>query len=220
MSEFNFDLPIERKNTGCYKWDRLNQGPGVIPMWVADMDFACPPPVIETVRRRADHPVYGYPVRTEQYYKAIEGWMKKRHGYPVAREHLAFAPPGVIYGMNTVLKLLTKERDKVLIHVPNYDPLFSIVTRNHRTLLESPLRRQGDRFVMDFEDLECKAKAGLSVLLLTSPHNPTGRVWTKEELKRLTEICLRYDVFMLVDEIHADFTTNDRPHIAFGTLGE
>lgn len=220
MSEYDFDLIIDRKNTACYKWDGLDIDADVLPMWVADMDFACPPPVVEAVRRRALHPVFGYPIRTERYYNAIEGWFKKRYDYGLSREHLAFAPPGVIYGMNTVLKLITKEGDKVLIHAPNYDPLFNIVTGNNRTLVESRLIWRGDRFFMDFDDLERKAKEGLSALILTSPHNPTGRVWTKEELTRLAEICMRYGIFMLVDEIHADFTSKKRPHNPFGTLGE
>jgi cystathionine beta-lyase len=220
MSEFDFDLLIERKNTASYKWDGCNEDAEVIPMWVADMDFACPPPVVEAVRRRAEHPIYGYPIRTERYYKAIENWFNRRYGYALHREHLAFAPPGVIYGMNTILKLITKKGDRVLIHVPNYDPLFAIVTHNNRTLVTSPLIRDGDRFVIDFEDLKRQAKEGLSALILTSPHNPTGRVWTKEELSKLAEICVQYDIFVLVDEIHADFTAKKCPHTPFGMLGE
>ena len=218
--DFDFDFLFDRKNTASYKWDGLNVDADVLPMWVADMDFACPPSVVEAVRRRAEHPIFGYPFRTERYYKAVIGWFKKRYGYDMPRKYLAFAPPGVIYGMNTILKLITTEGDKVLIHMPNYDPLFFIVTRNKRTLVESPLIRQGNRYVMDFDELERKAKEGLSAMILCSPHNPTGRVWTREELERLANICLRYGVFMLVDEIHADFTSRDYPHTAFVKMGE
>ena len=220
MGEFDFDRVFDRKNSGSYKWDGLPVGDDVIPMWVADMDFACPPCVVEAVVKRAQHPIYGYPLRTSRYYEAVEGWFKKRHGCVIPREYLAFAPPGVIYGMNIALKLLTKEGDRVLIHVPNYDPLFDIITRNNRKMITSKLLRQDGRYTMDFEDLERKAKEGLSALILTSPHNPTGRVWTREELERLSEICLRHDIFVLVDEIHADFTSAKNPHTAFIKFGE
>ena len=219
-NSFDFDQIIDRKDTASYKWDGLDVDSDVLPMWVADMDFACPPPVVEAVRRRAQHPIYGYPIRTERYFKAVEGWLKNRHGFDLPRKYLTFSPPGVIYAMNTALKLLTGKGDKVLVHAPNYDPLYIIVTDNHRILVESPLKQQGDRFIMDFEDIERKAKCGLSALILCSPHNPTGRVWTGEELERVADICLRYDISMLVDEIHADFTTKEYPHTAFGKLGD
>lgn len=221
--KYDFDTYIDRRGTFSFKWDT---GPDyfgrddVIPMWVADMDFACAPCIVEAVKARAAHPIYGYAVRQQPYFDAVLGWLKKRHGFTVSQEYLTFAPPGVIYAMNVMLRILTKPGDKVLIPMPNYDPLFDMVSGGGRELVESPLICQGGRYTFDFEDLETKAATGVKVLILSSPHNPTGRVWTREELERLADICLRNQIFMLIDEIHCDFVPPDHPHTTFGLLGE
>lgn len=221
--KYDFDTPIDRRGTSSYKWDT---GPDyfgrddVIPMWVADMDFACAPCIVEAVHRRADHPVYGYAIRQQPYYDAVLGWLKKRHGFTVSQEYLAFAPPGVIYAMNVMLRILTQPGDQVLVPMPNYDPLFDMVTRGGRTLVESNLVWRDGHYTFDYDDLERKAAGGVKVLILSSPHNPTGRVWTRGELERLAELCLRHNVFMLVDEIHCDFVPKTHPHTTFGLLGE
>ena len=192
----------------------------VIPMWVADMDFACAPCVVEAVQKRAAHPVYGYGMRQQPYYDAVMGWLKKRHGFEVNYEHLAFAPPGVIYALNVMLRILTKPGDRVMVPMPNYDPLFDMVTRGGRKLVETPLVWKDGRYTFDFADMEAKAASGVKVLVLSSPHNPTGRVWTRQELEGVAEICLRHNIFMLVDEIHCDFVPPEHPHTTFGLLGE
>ncbi len=221
--KFDFDTPIQRRGTSSYKWDT---GPDyfgrddVIPMWVADMDFACAPCIVDAIKTRADHPVYGYAIRQQPYYDAVLAWLKKRHGFTVSQEYLAFAPPGVIYAMNVMLRILTQPGDKVLIPMPNYDPLFDMVTRSGRELVETPLVWREGKYTFDFEDLEQKAAQGAKVLVFSSPHNPTGRVWTREELSRLAQICLDHGIFMLIDEIHCDFVPPSHPHTTFGLLGE
>ena len=223
MMKFDFDTPINRRNTSSYKWDTCNDFFGrddVIPMWVADMDFACAPCIVEAVKKRAAHPVYGYAARQQPYFDAVLGWLKKRHGFETTREYLAFSPPGVIYAMNVMLRILTKPGDKVLIPMPNYDPLFDMITRNDRVLVETGLVWENGRFTFDFDDLEEKAASGPKVMILSSPHNPTGRVWERSELERLAQICLKNHIFMLVDEIHCDFVPKDHPHTTFGLLGE
>ena len=221
--KYDFDTPINRRNTFSFKWDCDMDYFGrddVIPMWVADMDFACAPCIVEAVQKRAAHPVYGYGVRQQPYFDAVQGWLKKRHGFDVSIEHLAFAPPGVIYAMNVMLRILTKPGDKVMVPMPNYDPLFDMVTRGGRKLVESPLVWRDGRYTFDFKDMEAKAASGVKVLVLSSPHNPTGRVWTRQELEGVAEICLRHNIFMLVDEIHCDFVPPEHPHTTFGLLGE
>lgn len=220
---YDFDTPVDRRGTFSYKWDAEADYFGredVIPMWVADMDFPCAPCVVEAVQKRAAHPVYGYAVRQQPYYDAVLGWLEKRHGFTVSQEYLAFAPPGVIYAMNVMLRILTQPGDRVLVPMPNYDPLFDMVTRGGRQLVETPLVWRDGRYTFDYEDLEEKAASGVKVLIFSSPHNPTGRVWTRGELERLAQVCLRHGVFMLVDEIHCDFVPRSHPHTTFGLLGE
>lgn len=221
--KFDFDTPINRRGTASFKWDT---GPDyfgredVIPMWVADMDFPCAPCVVEAVKRRAEHPVYGYAVRQQPYYDAVMGWLNRRHGFAVSQEHLTFAPPGVIYAMNVMLRILTEPGDKILIPMPNYDPLFDMVTRGGRELVETALVLKDGRYTFDFEDLAAKAASGVKVLVFSSPHNPTGRVWTRQELSQLAQICLDNGIFMLIDEIHCDFVPPQHPHTTFGLLGD
>ncbi|MCI9648222.1 MalY/PatB family protein [Oscillibacter sp.] len=220
--KYDFDTLLERKGTSSFKWDTGMDYFGrddVIPMWVADMDFACAPCVVEAVQKRAAHPIYGYTVRQQSYYDSVMGWLKRRYGFSVSQEYLCFSPPGVIYAINIVVRILTEPGDTVLIPTPNYDSLFDLVTRNGRILAESPMRWENGRYVLDYEDLERKAERA-KALIFSSPHNPTGRVWTREELERLTEICMRHDVFMLFDEIHCDFILKENPHTTIGLLGE
>lgn len=221
--KFDFDTYIERRGTSSFKWDANGQYYGsddLTPMWVADMDFACCPAVQNAVMKRAQHPIYGYTVRQQPYYDAVMGWFKRRYNFSIKQEHLVFAPPGVIYAMYVVLKMLTKPGDKVLIPMPNYDPLFDMVKKSGRILVESPLIKVGESFTFDFCDLERKAQSeDIKVMLLSSPHNPTGRVWSRDELSHLADICLKHHIFMLIDEIHCDFVPKGR-HTAFGTLGE
>ena len=218
---YDFDTPINRRNTFSFKWDCDMDYFGrddVIPMWVADMDFACAPCVVEAVQKRAAHPVYGYGMRQQPYYDAVMGWLKKRHGFEVNYEHLAFAPPGVIYALNVMLRILTKPGDRVMVPMPNYDPLFDMVTRGGRKLVETPLVWKDGRYTFDFADMEAKAASGVKVLVLSSPHNPTGRIWTEEELRRMAEIIGQNRLRVVSDEIHCDLNRTGLRRIPMGKV--
>lgn len=221
--KYDFDTPINRKGTSSYKWDTGLDFFGhddVIPMWVADMDFPCAPPIVEALQKRAAHPIYGYVVRQQPYFDAVQQWLKKRHGFSVSQEYLTFSPPGIIYAMNVMLRILTRPGDKVLIPTPNYDPLFDMASRSGRKVVESPLVWRAGQYTFDLSDLSQKAARGVKVFILSSPHNPTGRVWTREELEAVAKICLKHHIFMLIDEAHCDFVPKSHPHTTFGLLGE
>lgn len=225
MGYYDFDTVIDRKNTDSFKWDMNEELFGeedVISMWVADMDFACAPPIVEAIKKRAEHPIYGYTVRRREFVQAVAGWLQKRHNCTVPEEWLAFAPPGVIFAIHTMLQIITEKGDKVAVQMPNYDPLFDLVNKTDRKLVECPIERSGDgEYNVDidlFREIISREKP--KAIIISSPHNPTGRVWTRSELESIAGICLENDVFMIVDEIHADFVAKERNHIAFASLGE
>jgi len=218
-----FDRQIDRRETGAYKWSGGRYGleeDRIIPMWVADMDFACPEPVVTAVKERAAHPLYGYTVRDQGYEAVIAGWMKRRYGFEPREEWLAFAPPGVLYAIYTMLRILTEKGDGVLVLMPNYDPLHEVVTKSGRRLAESLLSIKDGKIEIDFDDLESKLAGDVKVMIISNPHNPSGRVWRREELQRVAELCGRYGVFVISDEIHADFVSQKYGHTAFPSLGE
>ena len=200
--KYDFDELIERRGTGCVKWDEAS--PEVIPLWVADMDFKAAPAILEAVRKRAEHGVFGYTVVEEDYYVAIISWFQRRHQWKIRREEILYTT-GVVPAMSVAIKALTMPGEKVLILSPDYNCFFSSVRNNGCEVLESGLKRVGDTFEVDFEDFEAKcADEKTTVFLLCNPHNPTGRVWTKEELERMNDICLKYGVKVVSDEIHCE----------------
>ena len=200
--KYDFDELVERRGTGCVKWDEAS--PEVIPLWVADMDFKAAPAILEAVRKRAEHGVFGYTVVEEDYYVAIISWFQRRHQWKIRREEILYTT-GVVPAMSVAIKALTMPGEKVLILSPDYNCFFSSVRNNGCEVLESGLKRVGDTFEVDFEDFEAKcADEKTTVFLLCNPHNPTGRVWTKEELERMNDICLKYGVKVVSDEIHCE----------------
>ena len=200
--KYDFDELIERRGTGCVKWDEAS--PEVIPLWVADMDFKAAPAILEAVKKRAEHGVFGYTVVEEDYYVAIISWFQRRHQWKIRREEILYTT-GVVPAMSVAIKALTMPGEKVLILSPDYNCFFSSVRNNGCEVLESGLKRVGDTFEVDFEDFEAKcADEKTTVFLLCNPHNPTGRVWTKEELERMNDICLKYGVKVVSDEIHCE----------------
>lgn len=218
-----FDKIIERKGTDSFKWDMNTEYFGrddVIPMWVADMDFACAEPIVEAVQNRAKHPVYGYTVRKDGYYDAVLGWFEKRHSFKCPKEWLVFSPPGVIYAVWVMINILTKPGDKIATLMPNYDPLFDAVTKTGRTLITEAMINTGHTYCIDFEKTEAMLSKDVKVLILSNPNNPTGRVYTKEELEHLGRLCLKYHVYVIVDEIYSDFILPGHRHIPFASLGE
>ncbi|MEW8956352.1 MalY/PatB family protein [Clostridium sp.] len=212
----DFDKVINRRNTMCAKWDTVSED--ILPMWVADMDFESPKEVIEALRERVDHGVYGYLDSIDSYYEAVKNWMEKRHNYNVDKSWIV-STPSVVATINIAIRAFTKEGDKILIETPVYHPFFHAVKNNNRTLVESSLIFNEEKYVMDFQDLENKFKHGVKLMILCSPHNPVGRVWTKEELINLRDLCLKYKVLVISDEIHSDLTFKDNPHTVFASLG-
>ena len=208
MNQLDFDQPVERRGTASFKWDGAEAAFGrgdVIPLWVADMDFPCAPEILEAFEARIRHGVMGYTIRTPRYLEAVRGWFRSRHGWEVPEEHLAFAPPGVIFAVNVLIDILTKPGDRIVMQTPNYDALMSSVTEGGRILAENPLKVENGRYTLDFDGLERElARPGTKVLLMSNPNNPTGRLWTPEELRRLGEMCLAHGVTILSDDIHAD----------------
>lgn len=209
MPEFDFDTPVDRRGSGSYKWDTTAEG--VLPMWVADMDFRTAPVIIDALRRRVDHGIFGYTSVPEEYYEAVDRWFSRRHGYHVARESVIYVP-GVVPAVSAIIKALVKPGEGVIVQTPVYNCFFSSIRNNGCVLTENRLRRTdcpGGSFTyeIDFDDLERKASENNNrLLLLCNPHNPAGRVWTRGELERIADICLRNDTIIVSDEIHCELT--------------
>lgn len=204
---FHFDTPIDREGSCCLKWDRRKgkfQEEDILPLWIADTDFPCPPEVIKAIEHRCAHPVLGYSFAAEDYYTSIIHWFKTRHDLTIQREWMRPAC-GVVTSLSYGIQTLTKPGDKVLIQTPVYDPFHAIAEGTGRTVVESPLRPVGNSYAMDFTDLESQFRGGVRLMLLCNPHNPVGRVWTAGELKQLVELCVKYHVYLISDEIHCDF---------------
>lgn len=204
-----FDKLIDRRGTDCSKWDDPpggQQAEDAIPMWTADMDFACPPPVIEAMQERLRHPIFGYYKIPARYKASIVRWHKERYGTEVAEESI-IPVSSVLAGVAMAIQTLTEPGDHVMITTPGYHAFFNAVHNNARQLTESPLIRERDRFRMDLRDMEEKiVSENVRLFILCSPHNPTGRIWTEEELTEVVELCSRYGVYIVSDEIHADMT--------------
>jgi cystathionine beta-lyase len=202
---FDFDKPVNREHTGSVKWDLREEMFGtkeVLPMWVADMDFETPECIVNAVKERAAHPVYGYPFMTDGYFEAFMNWVKRRHGWEVKKDEIVFSP-GIVTAVNAAVLAFSEPGDGVIVQTPVYFPFFSAIRHNNRRQLNNRLLYVDNTYKIDFDDFEAKAKEA-KVFLMSSPHNPVSRCWTEEELKRVGEICLENDVIIVSDEIHAD----------------
>ena len=218
----NFDIIIPREGTNCVKFDLRKTYFGreeVIPMWVADMDFPVPPFVSKAVRKRAEHPVYGYSIIPESFYRAVIEWQNRRHGWEIRKDWMLFSP-GVVTGLNVIVQALTDPGDKIIVQPPVYFPFFSSVEKNGRKLLYNQLVEKNGVYTIDFDDLENKMKAGARMLILCSPHNPVSRCWTRDELEWLGSKSLEYGVLVVSDEIHCDLVFEPHHHIPLATLSE
>ena len=204
----NFDEEINRYKTNSLKYDfksDKNKPDDVFPMWVADMDFKCCEEILNDMHKKIDHGVFGYSKNDETYFNAIENWYKQNHNVELKQEWL-ITTPGIVFALATAVKTLTQENDYVLINNPVYYPFTEVVEDNKRKIVSSDLVLTNGHYEIDFEDLENKIKQyNVKAYLLCSPHNPVGRVWTKNELNKIIEICKRYNVFIVCDEIHSDF---------------
>ena len=202
------DAPVDRHGTNCEKWDMLGKYYGrddLIAMWVADMDFRTVPQVREALVKRAEHAIYGYTDDSAAEREAEVGWLERRHGLKVEPDWIQYSP-GVVDSLFFCVEALTQPEDAVLVQPPVYGPFYQAVNLYGRRLVESPLIHEVAGWRMDFDDLEKKFSRGVRMMLLCSPHNPVGRVWTRDELSRLVDLAVRYGVLIISDEIHADFT--------------
>jgi cystathionine beta-lyase len=216
----NFDLEIPRDGSNSVKHDGRAAYFGtadVLPMWVADMDFASPVAVTKALADRVGHPLYGYSFYPESAYNALINWLKKRHNWEVQREWIMMAP-GVVPSLFASVMAFAKEGESVIVQPPVYFPFFSAVTTNHRRLIENPLRLVDEHYEIDFEHLEKCAADGARLMLFCSPHNPVGRVWSKQELSELLRITRRFDITIIADEIHADLIYPGERHITLSSL--
>lgn len=220
--QYNFDRVWHRKQTNSMKWDGLSHLFGaddLLPLWVADMDFQAPKPVIDALKRHVQHGIFGYTIRPSSYDEAIVEWFKRRHGFEIQKDWLVHSP-GIVPALNIIVRTFTKPGDKIIIQPPVYYPFFNAVRRNGRTIVENPLAFDGRRYTIDFADLEQKIDADVKMLILCSPHNPVGRVWTQEELRRLGELCLQHDILVVADEIHGDLVRRSYRHTPFASLSQ
>lgn len=220
--EDDFNEIIQRENTSCYQYDLREKYFGtdnVIPMWVADMDFKSPAVVREAIKERLDHGILGYTFRSDSFYKSVIHWLKIKHGREVKKEWIEFSP-GVVPALNLAVLAFTDPGDKVIVQQPVYFPFFTAITNHNRILVNNPLTLRNGRYYMDYEDLKSKIDDKVKMIFLCSPHNPTGNVWTREELAELADICMQNNILVISDEIHSDLFYKGHTHIPFASLNE
>jgi len=220
--EYDFDRIISRENTDCVKYDlrkALFGTDDVIPMWVADMDFEVPAFIREAIAERARHPVYGYTFRPARFFETVSGWLERRHGWKTDPGLISFSP-GIVPALNMCVLAYTEPGDRIVVQPPVYFPFFSAVTAHNRELIYNPLKKVGNSYEMDFDHLENIFKEGAKMLVISHPHNPVGRVWNSGELGKLAELCVRYNVLVLSDEIHSDLIMPGYTHIPLAKTGD
>lgn len=216
--KYDFDKTIDRRATNSYKWDSAPEG--VLPMWVADMDFRTAPAIIDALQKRVAHGIFGYTRVPDVYYDAVTSWFSRRHGWDIDREWIIYTS-GVVPAVSAVIKALTVPGDKVIVQTPVYNCFFSSIRNNGCEIVSNPLRRTADTYEMDFDALErCAADPRAKVMLLCNPHNPAGRVWTPDELTRLGNICLRNGVTVVADEIHCELVYQGFKYTPFASLSD
>jgi cystathionine beta-lyase len=218
---YDFDKIVERENTSSIKYDMRMQMFGkedITPLWVADMDFETPDFVREAIVKRAHHPIYGYSLRGETYTNSIIDWVERKHDWKINEDWIVFSP-GIVPALNFATLALTKPGDAILVQPPVYFPFFTAATDHDRILTESTLIYKHGGYTIDFDDFAAKAKYA-KLFFFSSPHNPTGRVWTREELVQIASICLDNDVIIVSDEIHNDLIFPNKKHIPIATISD
>ena len=216
--KYDFDTIIPRRGTNSYKWDSLPTSKDILPLWVADMDFATPDFVVNAVKKRCEHPVFGYTAKSDGYYNSIINWVKARYGMEIEKKHINYVP-GIVAGLGMALNCFTSPGDKVVIMPPVYHPFAWLTKRNNRQLVECPMVFENGEYRMNLELLR-SIKKGVRVLILCNPHNPGGVVWKREELEELAEICAEDNILVFSDEIHADLTLPPHKHLPFAMVSE
>ena len=219
MRMYDFDQLLNRRGSHSVKWDEPEQE-GVIPMWVADMDFVAAPAIQEALRKRVEHGVFGYTLVPDAYYDAIVNWFGRYHHWTIDRQDIIYTT-GVVPAISCAIQALTMGGENVLIQTPVYNCFFSSIRNSGSNIVENPLKRQGDTYVIDFDDFERKcADEKTTAFLLCNPHNPAGRVWTKEELTRMNDICMRHHVRVIADEIHCELVMPGYTFTPFASISE
>ena len=217
--KYNFDEIIPRRGTNSYKWDSAGDA-DILPMWVADMDFRTAPPVVEALRKRAEHGIFGYVRVPDAYYAAVTNWFARRHDWQIEKGWIIYTT-GVVPALSAVIKALTVPGDKVMVQTPVYNCFFSSIRNNGCGMIANPLIYRNGTYQIDFADLEQKAAdPSVKVLLLCNPHNPAGRVWTKQELTRIGDICIRNNVWVVADEIHCELVFPGHIYIPFASISQ
>lgn len=221
MISYNFDKLVKRENTASVKYDlreKIFGNAEVIPLWVADMDFETPDFIRNAVATRAKHPIYGYSFRDDTYVESIRSWIRKRHQWETQSDWFVFSP-GIVPAVNFAVLSLTQPGDGVMIQPPVYFPFFSAIEDHQHKLLTNQLTYENGAYSIDFNDFEEKAKQS-KLFIMSSPHNPVGRVWTKDELAKMGEICLRHEVIILSDEIHNDLILPGNKHTVMASVSD
>ena len=222
MKKYNFDEIVDRINTNCLKYDARNSffgNPDVLPLWVADMDFRTPDFIVEAIKKRAEHEIFGYTFRTEAYTQSIVNWLKNRHNWAIRPEWISFSP-GVVAGLTLAIEALSDAGEGVIVQPPVYFPFFDSVKGSGRQLIENPLKLENGRYYFDLEDLRSKITPATKLLLLSNPHNPGGMAWTREELSSLTQICLDHKIVIISDEIHSDLIFDGHKHTPLASISK
>ncbi len=218
--KYDFDTLVNRKGTGSYKWDSSEIEADVLPMWVADMDLKTAPCIIDTLRNRVEHGVFGYVSVPDAYYDAVISWFSRRHGWEIKREWIQYTS-GVVPAISAIIKGLTQPADQVLVMTPVYNCFFSSIRNNGCTAVECPLVYENNTYTIDYQALEqCAANPDVKILLLCNPHNPACRVWTREELVKIGEVCKRNNVIVVSDEIHCELVMSGHQFTPFASVSQ
>lgn len=219
---YDFDRVIDRKNTHAVKYDERIKNFGtedLIPLWIADMEFETAPAIKEAIEKRAHHGIYGYVAKPSSYYEAFCQWQKKRHNWEIDKDLVSISP-GVVPSLSSIVKQFSKDGDKILIQTPVYPEFYNVIEAWDRVVLENQLVEDNGNYSIDFEDFEEKLRQNPSIFILCNPQNPVGRVWTRDELTRIGNLCLQYNVLVISDEIHADFMLWGNKHIPMASLSK
>ncbi|WP_379668542.1 MalY/PatB family protein [Pueribacillus sp. YX66] len=223
MTPHQFDKVINRYKTNSLKWDALEERFGkanVLPLWVADMDFRAPNAVIEALKKVAEHGIFGYTVRPDSFYESLISWFERRHDWKIKKDSILVSP-GIVPALSLLVQAFTEPGDHVIIQSPVYHPFFHVVQQNGRNLIDNPLILNDKKYEINFDDLEQKLREyECKLMLFCSPHNPAGRVWTKKELIKVGELCKKYNVLLISDEIHCDLIYKGHQHIPFASLSK
>lgn len=216
---YQFDKGIARKGTNCVKWDVPFVTPDVTPMWIADMDFEIAPAITENLKKIAGQGAFGYQFLSDKYYEAVISWMERKHGLAVKREEILYVP-NVVLGMSFAVQAVSEPGDEIIIMTPVYGPFFKVVNDNNRILSESPMKNDHGYYTMDLEDFESRITARTKAVIFCNPHNPSGRVWRREELKAFADVCMKHDLYIISDDIHSELISEGHEHIFISSLSE